>query len=223
MLGIVRMCTVSHASFATQMTLNEKAMFISVYHWLCPVPLEKGVHQFRYFLPLMRSPNHIVVCSCIYTFVLKWAPMRTSPAIGVRIGAHFNTNEYTYEQTTIGFGVRISSRKYLNCCTPFSGVRQWYHPPPHLVNKQFLPMGDPLVPLDTSPPLPLPSLPGSQGKCPGEALNDLLQFDYSCIIQVQLAWIASYIQRENPAVLIDAFYKSILFNDYSMAVWLKSS
>ncbi len=31
---------------------------------------------------------------------------------------------YMYEQSTLGFGVRIWGRKYLNECTPFSGVRQ---------------------------------------------------------------------------------------------------
>ncbi len=36
---------------------------------------------------------------------------------GVRIEAHFN-------KTTIGFGVCISGRKYLNWCTPFSDVSQ---------------------------------------------------------------------------------------------------
>ncbi len=51
--------------------------------------------------------------------------MRTPMAGGVRIGAHFNTNAYMHEQTTIGFGVRISGRKYLNWCTPFSDVSQW--------------------------------------------------------------------------------------------------
>ncbi len=34
-------------------------------------------------------------------------------------------NAYMHEQSTIGFGVRIWSRKYLNEYTPFSGVRQW--------------------------------------------------------------------------------------------------
>ncbi len=55
--------------------------------------------------------------------------MGTPPATGVhgvRIGVHFNTNEYMHEQTTIGFGVHISNRKYLNWCTPFSDVSQWY-------------------------------------------------------------------------------------------------
>ena len=75
-------------------------------HWFTS---EKGVHQFSYFLPLMP-------------------PM----AGGVRIGAHFNTNAYTYdvymhEQTTTGFGVCISGRKYLNWCTPFSDVSQGLH------------------------------------------------------------------------------------------------
>ena len=30
-----------------------------------------------------------------------------------------------HEQATIGFGVSIWGRKYLNECTPFPGVRQW--------------------------------------------------------------------------------------------------
>ncbi len=50
--------------------------------------------------------------------------MRTPPVIGVRIGAHFNTNEYMHKESTMGFGVRISGRKYLNWCTPFSDVSQ---------------------------------------------------------------------------------------------------
>ena len=50
--------------------------------------------------------------------------MRTPMAGGVRIGAHFNTNAYIHEETTIEFGVRISRRKYLNWCTPFSDVSQ---------------------------------------------------------------------------------------------------
>ncbi len=44
----------------------------SVIHGLPP---KKGVHQLRFFLPTMRTPNSIVVCSCIYAFVLKWDPM----------------------------------------------------------------------------------------------------------------------------------------------------
>ena len=91
-----------------------------------PLTAEKCVHQFRYFLQLMRTPNPHIVCSCIYSFVLKWALMCTLAAGGVRIGAHFNSNAYVHEETTIWFGVRISSRKYLNWCTPFSAVSQWY-------------------------------------------------------------------------------------------------
>ncbi len=34
-------------------------------------------------------------------------------------------NTRDHEQATIGFGVRIWSRKHLNECTPYSGVRQW--------------------------------------------------------------------------------------------------
>ena len=50
--------------------------------------------------------------------------MRTPMAGGVCIGAHFNTNAYMHEVTTIGFGVHISGRKYLNWGTPFSDVSQ---------------------------------------------------------------------------------------------------
>ncbi len=90
-------------------------------HWFTS---EKGVHQFRYFLPLIRTPNPIVICSWIYSYVLKWAPMCTPMAGCVHIGAHFNTNPYMHEETTIEFGVRINGRKYLNWCTPFSDVSQ---------------------------------------------------------------------------------------------------
>ncbi len=47
----------------------------------------------------MHTGNPIVFCSCIYAYV--------------------------HEETTIGFCVRISGRKYLNWCTPFSDVSQW--------------------------------------------------------------------------------------------------
>ncbi len=33
--------------------------------------------------------------------------MRTPPPIGVRIVAHFNTNAYMHDQSTMEFGVRI--------------------------------------------------------------------------------------------------------------------
>ncbi len=51
-------------------TLHTNQMWVIEWtnHWLTS---EKGVHQFRYFLPLMRTANPIVVCSCIYAFVLK--------------------------------------------------------------------------------------------------------------------------------------------------------
>ena len=51
---------------------------------------KKGVHQFRLFLPTMCTPNSIVVSSCIYAFLLKWDPMRTSRCDGVRVGFHFH-------------------------------------------------------------------------------------------------------------------------------------
>ena len=63
---------------------------------------KKGVHHFRFFLPTMRASNSIVVCSCIYVFLLKWDPMRTPRCGGVRIGSHFHKNAYMHEKTTIG-------------------------------------------------------------------------------------------------------------------------
>ena len=50
----------------------------------------------------MPTPNSIVVCSCMYVFLLKWDPMRTPRCDGVRIGSHFNKYAYMHEQTTIG-------------------------------------------------------------------------------------------------------------------------
>ncbi len=50
----------------------------------------------------MRAQNCIVVCSCMYAFLLKWDPMRTPPFTGVRIGSPINRNAFMHEQTTIG-------------------------------------------------------------------------------------------------------------------------
>ncbi len=86
-------------------------------HCLTP---EKGVHSFRYFQLQMLTPKPIVDCSCTYAFCIK---MRLS-LISIQ-------NAYMHEETTIGFGVRIWGRKYLNECTPFSGVRQWNCTPEH--------------------------------------------------------------------------------------------
>ncbi len=74
-------------------------------------------------LPTMRTPNSIVVCSCMYAFLRKWHPMRAPRSDGVRIGSHFHKNAYMHEQT-IEFDVRIVGRKNLNWCTPLSGVSQ---------------------------------------------------------------------------------------------------
>ncbi len=49
-------------------------------HWLTP---KKGVHKFRFFLPTMRTPNSIVVCSCMYASLWKWDPMLTPSHLGV--------------------------------------------------------------------------------------------------------------------------------------------
>ncbi len=65
--------------------MQHLSMLMLQSHWLTS---EKGVHKFRYFLLLRRTPNPIVVCSCIYS--------------------------YMHEETTIGFGVCINGRKYLN-------------------------------------------------------------------------------------------------------------
>ena len=40
----------------------------TIIHWLTS---RKGVHQFRFFLSTMRTPNSIVVCSCMYAFLLS--------------------------------------------------------------------------------------------------------------------------------------------------------
>ncbi len=63
---------------------------------------KKGVQKLRFFLPTMRTPNSIVVYSCIYAFLLKWDPMRTPRCDGVHIGSHFHKNVYMHELTTIG-------------------------------------------------------------------------------------------------------------------------
>ena len=44
--------------------------------------------------------------------------------VGVRAIPLKRQNAYMHEETTIGFSVRTWGRKYLNECTPFSGVRQ---------------------------------------------------------------------------------------------------
>ncbi len=97
-------------------------------HWLTS---EKGVHQFRYFLLLMHTPNPFVVCSCIYSLdwnelqcVHRWLVVYALELISMQM------HIYMHEQTTIGFGVRISGRKYLKWCTPFSDVSQCDVPVP---------------------------------------------------------------------------------------------
>ena len=75
-------------------------------HRLTP---KKGVHQFRFFLPTMRTPNSIVVCSCMYAFSFKWDPMRTP-----------RCDAYMHEQTTIGIHKEeVPKLVYtLFCCKP---------------------------------------------------------------------------------------------------------
>ena len=38
---------------------------------LCQLTSRKGVHQFRFFLSTMRTPNCIVTCSCMYAFFIE--------------------------------------------------------------------------------------------------------------------------------------------------------
>ncbi len=70
---------------------------------------EKGVHQFRFFLSTMRTPNFIVVCSCRYAFLLKWDPMCTPPFIVVRIGSYLNWNAFPTWQFWDSGGVKLES------------------------------------------------------------------------------------------------------------------
>ena len=75
--------------------------------------IKKGVHQFSFVLPTMRTPDIIGVCSCIYNkaeiikrmsicIFIELTPMHTPRCDDVRIGSHFHTNAYMHEQTTIG-------------------------------------------------------------------------------------------------------------------------
>ncbi len=82
--------------------------------------IKKGVHQFRFFLPAMRTPNSIVICSWMYAFLLKCDPMRTPRCGGVRIGCDFHKNAYMHEQTTIGIHKEeVPKLVYtLFCCKP---------------------------------------------------------------------------------------------------------
>ena len=81
---------------------------------------KKGVHQFRLFLPTVRTPNSIVVCSCMYAFLLKWDPMCTPRCDGVRIGSHFHKDAYMNEQTTISIHKEIVPKLVYTifCCKP---------------------------------------------------------------------------------------------------------
>ena len=63
---------------------------------------EKGVHQFRFVLSTMRTPNSIVVSSCMYAFLLKCDSMRTPPMTVVHIGSHLiEMHLCIHQQTTI--------------------------------------------------------------------------------------------------------------------------
>ena len=68
----------------------------------------------------MCIPSSIVVCSCMYAFLLKLDPMRTPPFTGVRIGSHLNRNAFMHEQTTIGIHEKeVPKLVYtLFCCKP---------------------------------------------------------------------------------------------------------
>ncbi len=86
-------------------------------HWLTA---EKGVHQFRFFLSTMHTPNSIFVCSCMYAFLLKWVPMRTPPFTGVCIGSHLNRTAFMHEQTTISIHEEEEPKLVYTrfCCKP---------------------------------------------------------------------------------------------------------
>ena len=87
------------------------------FHWH---KAEKDVHQFRFLLPTMRTPNSVVVCSCMYALLLKWDPMRTPPFTGVCIGSHLNRNTFVIEHTTIGIHEEEVPKLVYNlfCCKP---------------------------------------------------------------------------------------------------------
>ncbi len=74
----------------------------------------KGVHQFRYFLPTMHTPNSILVCSCMFAFLLKH-----------RIGSHFHKNAYMHEQTTIGIHKEEVPKLVNTLFTVLKPVRGW--------------------------------------------------------------------------------------------------
>ena len=62
--------------------------------------LRKGVHQFRFFLPTIRTPNSIVVCSCMYAFL--------SPPVHI----HWGRAESTYPQGSTSCSRRLSLTSY---------------------------------------------------------------------------------------------------------------
>ena len=68
------------------------------YHWLTP---EKGVHQFRFFLPTIRAP---ILLLSSYAFLWNWDPMCTPSHLGVRIGCHFHKNAYILVACVIYLG-----------------------------------------------------------------------------------------------------------------------
>ncbi len=71
--------------------------------WYAQAYIKKRVYtSLGFSLPTMRTPDSIVVCSCMYAFLLKRDPMRTTRCDSVRIGSHFHKNAYMHEQTTIG-------------------------------------------------------------------------------------------------------------------------
>ena len=88
-------------------------------HWLtCP----KGVHQFRYFLPQCVHQILLLAAHAYMHFDCNQPLMRTPDVRIECLIAILRQNAYMHEQTTIGF----AQRKYLNQCTPFGHVSQWY-------------------------------------------------------------------------------------------------
>ncbi len=91
-------CSISQRAFHMLPTIIiARIIYVDLFRFYTTHRLtsNKGVHQFRFFLPTMRTPNSIVVCWCMYAFLWKWHPMCTLTCDGVRIGSHFHKKLHT--------------------------------------------------------------------------------------------------------------------------------
>ncbi len=75
-------------------------------------------------LPPPNAYTKSYCCLLIHIFIFMEMNLNAYTGVHVHIQVHFHENEYTHEQTTIGFDVRFRSRKYLNTPMPFSCVSQ---------------------------------------------------------------------------------------------------